>query len=391
MTSPPLPDPVTGSARSYLHPDYLIESAHENLPPTVAKLDLMSIADERGMVKTGELLAPLFTAWGRDPSPILPYPVLDPWWRETLARTTLDAFGGQRLSIDAATFSDGSYEIWKDLAGFVLRKGTMLGAGPIYPEFATWWQAAGGRFRPIVPPDLRFPKRELLDAIATDPAVTVIYADTPFNSTGEWPDRQGFLEVVEAAANRGIVVVADEAYANFLGPEVTWIPDVVDHPNLVIMRSLSKAYDLRGLRFAFAVAGSWVAPVLAQLRTPYAPSQVGAQCGLKILREGLQLVVPLRSAVRMAKAQVLPWLTKAGFQIRASHCDAPNFMFGLAGQDLATLFASMGVRVARGTQFAPTCGRTCALDVRIRVPLAPPRLKLLRDLLESRTWTRSTT
>ena len=59
---------LSPSASRYVHPDYLVEAAHENLPPAAAVVDLMSIADERGMVKTADRLKPLFAAWGHDPA-----------------------------------------------------------------------------------------------------------------------------------------------------------------------------------------------------------------------------------------------------------------------------------------------------------------------------------
>lgn len=381
MTSPL--HALAPSAARYVHPDYLIEAAHENMPPEAAVVDLMSIADERGMVKTAERLKPLLAAWAADPSEILPYPVKDPWWRATSAEALLRAFGAAGAPTDSVTFADGTYEMWKDLCGMVFRKGTLLGAGPVYPEFAAWWEAAGGRFRPIVDATLAFPWDALEQAIDEDPSVAVVYADTPFNATGEYPDPERFLALVRKARTRGIAVVADEAYANFLGPETTLIPRVSDHPNLLVLRSLSKAYDLRGLRFAFAVAGSDLYPTLNQIRTPYAPSQTSMRCGMEIVVRGLDLVLPLRAAIRDAKTRVCALLAERGYEIRPTHPDAPNFMFGDGGPRLAERLAARGLRVAKGSQFAPTCGDLANADVRIRVPLSPSRIEALRARLDA--------
>ena len=374
---------LSPSASRYVHPDYLVEAAHENLPPAAAVVDLMSIADERGMVKTADRLKPLFAAWGNDPAEVLPYPVMDPWWRATAAAEVLRAFGATGASPESVTFADGTYEMWKDLCGMVFRKGTLLGAGPIYPEFAAWWEAAGGRFRPILDDALGFPFEEIERALATDPSITVVYADTPYNATGGYPDRERFLAMVAHARERGVAVVADEAYANFLGPTVTLVPEVASHPNLVVLRSLSKAYDLRGLRFAFAVSGSWISPTLNQIRTPYAPSQTAMRCGMEIVSHGLDLVLPLRAAIRVAKAEVVALLLARGFVVRPTHPDAPNVMFGKPGVRLADDFAARGIRVARGSQFSPTCGDRVSDDVRIRVPLSRTRLDAFRARLDA--------
>jgi histidinol-phosphate/aromatic aminotransferase/cobyric acid decarboxylase-like protein len=374
-------NPLSGPAQSYEHPDYLDEAAHANIRrPEDAKLDLCDIGDEQELIPIAATIRPLLERWAKDPAAILPYPVSDHHWQATLARAVLDAFGGAAVPTPAVFFADGTYELWKELAGFVLRKGTLLGAGPVYPEFAGWFGAAGGRFRAVGDADGGFPARETIAALERDRDVVAVYADLPYNATGGWPARDAVLEVVAAARARDVLVVVDEAYANFLGPRFTYVPDVAAHDNLVVLRSLSKGYNLRGLRFAFVAAGARVAPILSQVRSPYAPSQPAAQAGLHVLTTAPDLVRPLFEAVGRAKARILAAAAAAGLAARPTHPNAPNLMLRSASGDLGPRLAALGVRVTAGTQFALTAPALAA-DVRMRVPLRPERLSALLEAL----------
>jgi histidinol-phosphate/aromatic aminotransferase/cobyric acid decarboxylase-like protein len=375
-------EPISGPASSYRHPDYLDEAGHANIErPEDATLDLCDIGDEQELIPIGDTIRPVLEAWAKDPAAILPYPVLDHQWHATLARPVLDAFGARAVPAAQIFFGDGAYELWKELCGFVLRKGTMLGAGPVYPEFAGYFTAAGGRFRAIQNSMGGFPASWLISELDRDRDVVAIYADLPYNSTGEWPLRERVLLVLEAAKKRDVLVIIDEAYANFLGPAFTYLPDVAAHENLVVLRSLSKGYNLRGLRFAFVAAGARIAPVLAQVRSPYSPSQPAAQVARHVLMTAPDLVMPLGEAVGKAKAQVLAAAKTAGIIVRPTHPNTPNLMMRSATGDLAARLAALRVRVTKGTQFALTAPEL-AHDVRMRVPLRAERLKMLVEALE---------
>jgi histidinol-phosphate/aromatic aminotransferase/cobyric acid decarboxylase-like protein len=373
-------NPLSGPASAYRHPDYLDEAKYANLAPEDARLDLCDISDEQALIDVAAAIRPLLEAWAADPGTILPYPVADHHWRATLARPVLDAFAGRAVGEDRIFFGDGTYELWKELCGFVLRKGTMLGAGPVYPELAGYFTAAGGRFRAIHDDEGGFPAAAVLDALARDRDVVAVYADLPYNATGGWPDRQRVLEVVAEAARRDVLVILDEAYANFLGPSFSYVPDVAAQENLVVLRSLSKAYNLRGLRFAFAAAGARVAPVLGQVRSPYAPSQPAAQAALLVLRTAPDLVRTLGDTVARTKARVVDRARAAGLSARPTHPRAPNLMLRAPGGDLGARLASLGVRVTGGAQFAFTAPQLSS-DVRMRVPLRADRVAALLDAL----------
>jgi histidinol-phosphate aminotransferase len=111
-----------------------------------------------------------------------------------------------------------------------------------------------------------------LDAMlqAIEPDTRLIYLANPNNPTGTFclPEQiRYFLERVP----ENIVVVLDEAYADYLSDEqqsdVASL--VAQHRNLVIVRTFSKAYALASLRIGFAVAQEHLSDLLNRVRQPF--------------------------------------------------------------------------------------------------------------------------
>lgn len=132
-----------------------------------------------------------------------------------------------------------------------------------------------------VPPkdDLRFDADALAEAVVkTDAALTVLA--TPNNPTGLAMTLDEIERVV--AASPGIVVV-DEAYVEF-NPEGTAATLLDRHPNLIILRTLSKAFGLAGLRLGYLLAHPSVVTELMKARLPFMVNRVAERTALAILQ-----------------------------------------------------------------------------------------------------------
>ncbi len=111
-----------------------------------------------------------------------------------------------------------------------------------------------------------------LDAMAAAirPDTRVVWIANPNNPTGTfipYPQLKRFL----AAVPSDVVVVLDEAYNDYLPPQlradtVAWLREF---PNLVITRTFSKVYGLAGLRVGFALASNEVADLMHRVRQPF--------------------------------------------------------------------------------------------------------------------------
>ena len=136
-----------------------------------------------------------------------------------------------------------------------------------------------------VPPrdDLGFDAEALATAVAeTEAALTVLA--TPNNPTGLAMTLDEIERVV--AASPGFVVV-DEAYVEF-NPEGTAAELLDRHPNVIVLRTLSKAFGLAGIRLGYLIAHPAVVQELMKARLPFMVDRFAEQTALAVLnRSGL--------------------------------------------------------------------------------------------------------
>lgn len=107
-------------------------------------------------------------------------------------------------------------------------------------------------------------------AAAIEPDTRLVYVANPNNPTGTWFDDTA-LDTFIAAVPRDVVVVVDEAYAEYVTkPGVSSALRLVDeYPNVIVTRTFSKAYALAGLRVGYAVGSAEVIAVLERLRESF--------------------------------------------------------------------------------------------------------------------------
>lgn len=113
-----------------------------------------------------------------------------------------------------------------------------------------------------------------LDAIynaITDKTV-MIYLANPNNPTGTMFERDEFEEFMAKVPNH-IMVVLDEAYTTYADDNPNYPNGVrYDYDNMVVTRTLSKAYGLGGLRVGFAVGPDEVIESLYKVKLPFEPN-----------------------------------------------------------------------------------------------------------------------
>ncbi len=97
--------------------------------------------------------------------------------------------------------------------------------------------------------------------------VKVVFVCSPNNPTGQIINPQDFRALLEMTRGKAIVV-ADEAYIEFC-PQASLANWLNEYPHLVILRTLSKAFALAGLRCGFTLANAEVINVLLKVIAPY--------------------------------------------------------------------------------------------------------------------------
>ncbi len=100
---------------------------------------------------------------------------------------------------------------------------------------------------------------------AITPKTKIIVIANPNNPTGNFMDDKDFVKIAET----GIPFVVDEAYVEFAGLQKSQVKLIKDYPNVMITRTLSKAYGLAGLRFGYMLADKEVIAKIAATLIPW--------------------------------------------------------------------------------------------------------------------------
>lgn len=124
-----------------------------------------------------------------------------------------------------------------------------------------------------------FSARTLLKTVT--PRVKVVFLCSPNNPTGNLLDRG---QIFEACRNWGGIVVVDEAYVEFSGAQ-SLVGQLDELPNLVVMRTFSKALARAGIRLGYAVADPRIIAYFMKVKAPYNLSAVTMRMGVETLAD----------------------------------------------------------------------------------------------------------
>jgi histidinol-phosphate aminotransferase len=196
-------------------------------------------------------------------------------------------------------------------------------------------------------------------AAAVTERTRMIVVCNPNNPTGT-AVRRAELDAFLAAVPPHVLVVLDEAYREFVtDPDV---PDGLavygDRPNVAVLRTLSKAWGLAGLRVGFLVAHPDVAAAVRKVATPFSTNSVAQAAALAALnaadevRRRCDLVTAERLRVTAAIRTLVPDVPESQANFYWLPLQDRSAEFGAACEKRGVIvrpFQGDGVRVTVGT------------------------------------------
>jgi histidinol-phosphate aminotransferase len=204
----------------------------------------------------------------------------------------------------------------------------------------------------------------------------LVYVANPNNPTGTWNDESAVRRLLDRAPSSCLVVL-DEAYFEY--SRSRGCPDGLtltrQYPNLVVLRTFSKAHALAGVRVGFAVSHPDVANLLNRVRQPFNVSLVGLAGAEAALADREQ---PLRAA-RLAEEgarQLGEGLPRLGVKVYPT---AGNFVLADVGASGHAVFERL---LRKGVIVRPTGGYGLARCVRITFGTADQNERLLAALAD---------
>ena len=209
---------------------------------------------------------------------------------------------------------------------------------------------------------------QVLDLPAMAAAITertrLIFVCNPNNPTGTVVPGTELVEFLNRVPAE-VLVVLDEAYTEFITDEsvIGGISLLDRYPNLIVLRTFSKAYGLAGLRIGYGIAADpAVAMAVRQTQVPFAVTQVGQAAALASLEDEAEKQLAERVTELIGeRGRVTNALRSYGYQVpdsqsnfvwlsdgpaAAGGIDAVGFAAGCESRGIiARAFAGSGVRV----------------------------------------------
>jgi histidinol-phosphate aminotransferase len=214
-----------------------------------------------------------------------------------------------------------------------------------------------------------------LDAIASAVRADtkIVFVANPNNPTGTFTPWDEMLAFVERIPKR-VLVVIDEAYGEYLpdalkSPSPRWL---ASHPNLVVSRTLSKAFGLAGLRVGFGFAHPEVAEVMNRVRQPFNVNHLAMVAACAAL-EDHEFIAKSRDVNARGLAQLREGFDRLGLEYIPS---LGNFITVRVG-DASRIYESL---LKEGVIVRPIAGYGLPEHLRVTVGLPEHNARFLAAL-----------
>jgi histidinol-phosphate aminotransferase len=188
--------------------------------------------------------------------------------REILAEYVSEISPSGSFTSDNIVLSDGLDEMIQILSNAFAGGGSRQAIVPVpgFSQYRTGLTIAGAQVCevPLVE-DFSLDTKTIIHKANSTDSTSLIFLCYPNNPTGNLFNAEDIKGIVEETK---AIVVIDEAYGEFAGESM--LPLLLEFPSrIVILRTLSKAFGLAGVRLGYAVAGVKVARYVNKVRLPF--------------------------------------------------------------------------------------------------------------------------
>jgi histidinol-phosphate aminotransferase len=223
---------------------------------------------------------------------------------------------------------------------FIDRGDTAVAATPTYPLYEIATIQASGVFSPVPadPPDFDYPVDNVIRA-ARD--ADLVWICAPSNPLGNEVDEACVDSIV--AATDGLVVI-DAAYAEFA--DTDWSSRVDRHHNVIVLRTLSKAFGIAGARVGYAMAHPDLITAIDGIRPPGSISSVSSDIAIAAMRRPEAMEATVRK-IQSLRAELGAALAGLGFRVLPSQTNFVLCEVGPIAQQLAEQLMTEGLVVRK--------------------------------------------
>ncbi|MBW7882944.1 MAG: histidinol-phosphate transaminase [Caldilineaceae bacterium] len=263
--------------------------------------------------------------------------------QQTELREALAGYTG--VPADYILPSHGADEMLDYLCRLFLRVGdAIIDCPPTFGMYSFDAQLAGAQVLSVWRiDDFRIDVAAVEQAVANPagPPVKLLFLTSPNNPSGNWLADADLRRLLDLP----VMVVLDEAYVEFsdYASRAAW---VLDHDNLVVLRTFSKAAGIAGLRLGYGICPTWLMEELWKFKQPYNVNVAATVAGLASLRDPAYLAATVEKlkAERnrlLAALQSVPFLRPYPSQANFILCEVE----GMDGKVLKQTLERQGILV----------------------------------------------
>jgi histidinol-phosphate aminotransferase len=194
------------------------------------------------------------------------YPDRDAIELRSKLATFINSKSGTSFGIENIWAANGSNEILQSIA--LAFQGDALGFEPSYSMHPLICRAVGKRWISVPRnSDFSIDAESAITTISTE-RPGLVFVTTPNNPTGGSTSLETIAKIANAARQVSALVVVDEAYAEF-SSEPSAVTLIHDSPNIIVSRTMSKAFAFAGARLGYMIANPSVVDAMLLIRLPY--------------------------------------------------------------------------------------------------------------------------
>lgn len=282
-----------------------------------------------------------------------------------------DKFG---VDMSQIVLGNGSNDVLELVARAFLTHGTQSvfsqHAFAVYPLVT---QATGATGIVVPAKDFGHDLKAMHAAITSN--TRVVWIANPNNPTGTLLDKPELLDFLRDVP-KDVLVVLDEAYDEYLpdGLKSTSVEWLKTFENLVVTRTLSKAYGLAGLRVGFALVHASIADMLNRVRQPFNVNSVAQAAAVAALADD-EFVARSRALNTAGMMQVTQGLTRLGLDFIPSFGNFVSVRVGNAAKVYQDL-------LKKGVIVRPVANYGMPEYLRVSIGLAQENARFLKALEE---------
>ncbi|MFB4211364.1 histidinol-phosphate transaminase [Shouchella sp. JSM 1781072] len=176
----------------------------------------------------------------------------------------------------------------------------------------------------------------------------IVWVCNPNNPNGVAIDQNRFSEFLKQVPE-GCLVVSDEAYYEYVTS--TSFPETVslleEYPQLVVLRTFSKAYGLAGLRVGYGITSQVIAQAIDPVRPPFNNNSIGHQAALAAL-EDEAFIQSCKEKNKVEMNRLEDFFESQGFYVYPSETNFLMIETGIPGNKVFQAFLEKGFILRSG-------------------------------------------